>query len=88
MAQKQNSTEPKPNGFIAKPSYLSPASEDTLPRVPTKKTRASPMSEVSSQSKSVMDIFKPFIHNGSVSYQVIHLTPYRSRFEKNWSPQS
>ena len=21
-------------------------------------------------------------------YQVIHLTPYRSRFEKNWSPQS
>ena len=67
MAQKQNSTEPKPNGFIAKPSYLSPASEDTLPRVPTKKTRASPMSEVSSQSKSVMDIFKPFIHNGSVS---------------------
>ena len=29
--------------------------------------RASPMSEVSSQSKSVMDIFKPFIHNGSVS---------------------
>ena len=67
VAQKQNSMEPKPNGFIAKPSYLSPASEDTLPRVPTKKTRASPMSEVSSQSKSVMDIFKPFIHNGSVS---------------------
>ena len=67
VAQKQNSMEPKPNGFIAKPSYLAPASEDTLPRVPTKKTRASPMSEDSSQSKSVMNIFKPFIHNGSVS---------------------
>ena len=51
VAQKQNSMEPKPNGFIAKPSYLSPASEDTLPQVPTKKTRASPMSEDSSQSK-------------------------------------
>ena len=80
MAQKKNSMEPKPNGFIANPSSLSPASEDTLPRVPRKKT-TSPMSEVSGQSKSVMNIFKPFIHNGSVSLS-------RSRFEKNWSPPS
>ena len=67
VAQKQNSMEPKPNSFIAKPSSLSPASEDTPPRVPRKKTQTSPMSKVSGQSKSVMNIFKPFIYNGSVS---------------------
>ena len=57
MAQKQNSMEPKPNGFIAKPLSLSPVSEDTPPQVPGKKTRTSPKSEVSGQSKSVMNIF-------------------------------
>ena len=47
MAQKQNSLEPKPYGFIAK-------------------TQASPISEVSGLSKSVIDIFQSFIHDGSV----------------------
>ena len=47
VAQKRNSLEPKPNGFIAE-------------------TQASPISEVSGLSKSVIDIFQSFIHDGSV----------------------
>ena len=59
--------EPKPNGFIAKPLPLPAVSEDTPSRVPRKKTQESPTSEVSGPSKSVMDTFRPFIHDGSVS---------------------
>ena len=69
MAQKQNSVEPKPSGFIAKPLSLPAVIEDTPPRVPRKKTQASPMSEVSGPSDSlsfIIYIFQPFIHNVSM----------------------
>ena len=65
--QEQNSVEPKPNGFIVRTLSLSVVSEDTPPQVPRKKTQVSPMSEVSGSSKSFIDIFQPFIHDGSVS---------------------
>ena len=37
------------------------------PQVLREKTRASAVSEVSGPCKSVMDLFQPFIHDGSVS---------------------
>ena len=37
------------------------------PQVLREKTRASAVSEVSGPCKSVMDLFQPFIHHGSVS---------------------
>ena len=69
VAQKQNSVEPKPSGFIAKPLSLSAVSEDTPHRVPRKKTQASPKSEVGGPSNSISSIiyiFQPFIHNSSM----------------------
>ena len=39
VAQKQNSVEPKPNGFISKPLPLYDVSEDTPPQDPRKTLR-------------------------------------------------
>ena len=39
VAQKQNSVEPKPNGFISKPLPLYDVSEDTPPQDPRKTIR-------------------------------------------------
>ena len=87
VAQKQNSVEPNPNGFIIKTLSLSAVTEDTPPQVPRKKTQVSPMSEVSGSTKSFIDIFQPFIHDGSVSLSSDMSDSTQSKLERHWSLQ-
>lgn len=65
-AQKYG-VESKPNGFVAKPSPSFSESECTPPRFSREKTQTISTNDVSGSSKSVMDMFQPFIHDGSVS---------------------
>ena len=66
---------------------LSAASEDTPSQVPRKRTQISPISEVSGLSKSFIDIFQPFIHDGSVSLSNDMSDSMQSRLERHWSLQ-
>ena len=66
---------------------LSAVSEDTPSQVPRKRTQISPMSEVSGLSKSFIDIFQPFIHDGSVSLSNDMSDSMQSRLERHWSLQ-
>ena len=65
-AQKYG-VESKPNGFVAKPSPSVSESECTPPRFSREKTQTISTNDVSGSSKSIMDMFQPFIHDGSVS---------------------
>ena len=60
---------PKRDGFLAKTLSFTAVSENTPPppQVLREKTQASAVSEVSGPCKSVMDLFQPFTHDGSVS---------------------
>ena len=50
VAQKQNSVEPKPNGFISKPLPLYDVSEDTPPQDPRKTIRVQCHCQVSNST--------------------------------------
>ena len=67
MSRQQYNAESKPTGFIATSLSLPNAGEDMLRNCPDVKTKSSLISEVSAPPKPVMDVFEPFIHEGSVS---------------------
>ena len=60
----QHSVEPRPTGFIATSLSLPAVSEDMPTKCHNVKTQSS---NIGVPSKPVMDIFEPFIHDGSVS---------------------
>ena len=64
---RQYNAESKPTGFIATSLSLPDAGEDMPPNCSDVKTTSSLISEVSAPPKPVMDVFEPFIHQGSVS---------------------
>ena len=64
---RQYNAESKPTGFIATSLSLPDAGEDMPPNCSDVKTKSSLISEVSAPPKPVMDVFEPFIHQGSVS---------------------
>ena len=67
MSRQQYNAESKPTGFIATSLSLPDAGEDMPPNCSDVKTTSSLISEVSAPPKPVMDVFEPFIHQGSVS---------------------
>ena len=88
VAQKQNSMEPKPTVLsLSHRIYL------LLVKIHFPEFQQRRLGQVL-WVKSVVSLnlswtfLSPSFTMAQCHYQVIHLTPYRSRFEKNWSPQS
>ena len=78
-AAQKHGVEPKPNGFVAKPSPLVSESECVRPQFLQEKTQTISTNDVSGSSKSVMDMFLPFIHDGlvSLSRDMSHSVPIK-----------
>ena len=74
---------PKRDGFLAKTLSLTAVGEDTPPsQVLREKIQASAVSEVTGPCKSVMDLFQPFTHDGSVSLSKLHTN---QDLDRHWS---
>ena len=67
MPQQQHNAESKPTGFIATSLSLPDVGGDMPIKYPDAGIQSSQISEVSTPSKPVMNVFEPFIHEGSVS---------------------
>ena len=67
MTGQQHNAESKPTGFIATSLSLPDVGGDMPIKCPDTKTQSSLISEVSAPPKPVMNVFEPFIHEGSVS---------------------
>ena len=65
--RQQHSVEPRPTGFIATSLSLPAVSEDMPTKCHNVKTQSSIVGNIGVPSKPDMDIFEPFIHDGSVS---------------------
>ena len=65
--RQQHSVEPRPTGFVATSLSLPAVSEDMPTKCHNVKTQSSLVGNIGVPSKPVMDIFEPFIHDGSVS---------------------
>lgn len=78
-AAQKHGVEPKPNGFVAKPSPLVSESECVRPQFLQEKTQTISTNDVSGSSKSVMDMFLHFIHDGliSLSRDMSHSVPIK-----------
>ena len=79
MAQQQHNAESKPTGFVAMSLSLPDVREDMPTKCFDVKTQSSQISEVSAPPQPVMNVFEPFIHEGSVSL-LICLIPHQSRY--------
>ena len=64
MTRQQHSVEPRPTGVIATALSLPAVSEEMPTKCHNVKTQSS---NIGVPSKPVMDLFEPFIHDGSVS---------------------
>ena len=67
MTRQQHNADSKPTGFIATSLSLPDVGGDMPAKCPDAKTQSSLISEVSAPPKPVMNVFEPFIHEGSVS---------------------
>ena len=67
MTRQQHNAHSKPTGFIATSLSLPDVGGDMPIKFPDAKTQSSLISEVSAPPKPVMNVFEPFIHEGSVS---------------------
>ena len=67
MTGQQHNAESKPTGFIATSLSVPDVGGDMPIKCPDTKTQSSLISEVSAPPKPVMNVFEPFIHEGSVS---------------------
>ena len=67
MERQQHNAESKPTGFIAKSLSLPDVGGDMPIKYPDAKIQSSQIGEVSAPPKPVMNVFEPFIHEGSVS---------------------
>ena len=67
MARQQHNAESKPTGFIAKSLSLPDVGGDMPIKYPDAKIQSSQIGEVSAPPKPVMNVFEPFIHEGSIS---------------------
>ena len=79
MARQEHNTDSKPTGFIAASLSLPDVGGDMPIKCPDTKTQSSLISEVSAPPKPVMNVFEPFIHEGSVSLSsdMSDLTPIK-----------
>ena len=66
MTRQQHGVEPRPTGLIATSLSLPAVSEDMPTQCHNVKTQSSQVGDIGVPSKPVMDMFEPFIHDGSV----------------------
>ena len=86
MARQQHDAESKPTGFVPTSLSLPDFNGDRPAKVPDAKTQLSLISEVSAPPEPGINVFEPFIREGSISLSSDMSKPHINQdFKRYWS---